>query len=85
MKDRKNDDLYLLELVDHLRCQDSPEKMRQALEDLLTPGELQEIAKRRQIFILLAAGVPQRQIAERLGVGIATVTRGSLALQKRKG
>jgi Trp operon repressor len=34
-----------------------------------------------QIFELLSQGVSQRQVAQKLGVGIATVTRGSRALQ----
>ena len=56
--------------------------MEQLLSDLLTPSEISEISKRLQIFNLLQAGVPQRQIAEQLGVGIATVTRGSRALKE---
>ena len=43
------------------------------------------MANRLQIFNLLEEGVPQRQIADRLGVGIATVTRGSNALKKKTG
>ena len=59
----------------------SEEQMEKALRDLLTPSEFAEVVKRLQIFKLLEQGVPQRQIAETLGVGIATVTRGSRALR----
>lgn len=55
--------------------------MEKILHNLLTPSELSEISKRLQIFELLESGMPQRQIAEKLGVGIATVTRGSRALK----
>ena len=55
--------------------------LAEALRDLLTPSEFAEVVKRLQIFKLLEQGVPQRQIAETLGVGIATVTRGSRALR----
>ena len=55
--------------------------MEQIPRSLLTPSELSEISKRLQIFKLLEQGMPQRQIAEKLGVGIATVTRGSRALK----
>ncbi|MCV6588883.1 MAG: trp operon repressor [Marinobacterium sp.] len=80
-----NDDhKYLGELLNHLLDVDSPAQMQQALEELLTPSELSEISKRLQIFKLLKAGVPQRQIAEQLGVGIATVTRGSRALKETR-
>jgi len=73
---------YLEELVNHLLTIDSPDEMERALCGLLTRGELADVAKRLQIIELLQQGVPQRQIAEKLGVGIATVTRGSHHLQR---
>lgn len=76
---------YIADLVNHLHRQNSPEKMEKALRDLLTPSELIEVANRLQIFERLSQGVPQRQIAEELGVGIATVTRGSNTLKNRRG
>ena len=54
------------------------------LRAILTPSELSEIAKRLQIVKLLDAGVPQREVARRLDVGIATVTRGSRELRDQK-
>lgn len=57
--------------------------MEKILHSLLTPSELSEISKRLQIFRLLESGMPQRQIAETLGVGIATVTRGSRAMKRQ--
>ena len=54
--------------------------MRQFLSDLFTPGEIEEFARRWQIVKMLHAGIPQREIAEKLGVGIATITRGARAL-----
>ena len=49
------------------------------LETFFTPQELEAVAHRLEIVRLLEKGVPQREIAARLGVGIATVTRGSRA------
>ncbi|WP_339673314.1 Trp family transcriptional regulator [Dasania marina] len=69
------------ELIAHLLTADDSLRMEQILRSLLTPSELSEISKRLQIFKLLEQGMPQRQIAEKLGVGIATVTRGSRALK----
>jgi len=74
-----SDQHYQAELVRYLLSMASPEEMDAALASLLTPAEYQEISKRLQIFRLLREGVPQRRIAEMLGVGIATVSRGSRA------
>ena len=75
------DKQYTLELMEHLLAFKTPDEMEQALRALLTPAEFSEVIKRLQIFKMLEQGVPQRQIAETLGVGIATVTRGSRALK----
>lgn len=76
-----SDDPYKNELIRHLLALDTPDAMNSALESLLTPAEYQEISKRLQIFKLLNDGVAHRKIAELLGVGIATVSRGSRALR----
>ena len=76
---------YISRLVNHLLAQKSPQEMEEALRSLLTPSELLDVANRLQIFEMLEQGVPQRKIAEKLGVGIATVTRGSNAMKIRKG
>jgi len=77
------DKIYLQDLLEHLLKAKDPESMNTILQDLLTPSELSEISKRLQIITLLKTGMPQRQIAETLGVGIATVTRGSRALKEK--
>lgn len=71
------------QLSRHLTTAATPAEMERLLEDLLTSSELSEISNRLEIFRLLRAGMPQRQIAEKLGVGIATVTRGSRALKEK--
>ena len=58
-----------------------PREMSAALEIILTDSEQQEVDKRLQIFNALEDKVAQREISARLGVGIATVTRGSKAMQ----
>jgi len=57
-------------------------EMNDFLLGILTPKELAEIPTRLNIVKMLKAGVSQHQIAAELGVGIATVTRGSKELQK---
>ncbi len=55
------------------------------LEDFLvgvtTAKEREELARRVEIVKRLNQGVPQQKIAEDLGVGVATVTRGSKEIQ----
>jgi Trp operon repressor len=55
------------------------------LQDLLTPKERDSLAERWQIIKLLALGIPQREIADRLGVSISKITRGSRVLQEGRG
>ena len=47
------------------------------LEAILTLKEREEIPRRLEIIQLINKKIPQHKIAKDLGVGIATVTRGS--------
>lgn len=78
------DDRHLNQLLDHLLAQKDKDALDAALRELLTPAEYSEVIKRLQILRMLEEGVPQRKIAEALGVGIATVTRGARALKDQK-
>lgn len=51
--------------------------MLEFLKGILTPRELEELITRLQIVKLLKTGLPHQEIARRLKVGVATVTRGS--------
>lgn len=68
----------LAELIAHIKDKKTAVNF---LENILTPQELEEIAQRLKIFKLLVKGLSQRVIAERLGVSIGTVSRGSRELQ----
>ncbi|MBJ7537911.1 Trp family transcriptional regulator [Marinomonas transparens] len=70
------------DLIQFLTQADDDEMLEKRLKALLTPNEINEMQHRLQIFSLLEQGVPQRDIAKQLGVGIATVTRGSRALKE---
>lgn len=71
----------LLQLILHTK---STTRLHALLTELLTPNELQEIPMRWQIIKELVRGTPQREIATKLKVGIATVTRGARELQNPK-
>ena len=78
------DNQNLTEFIELLLQAEDAEAMKSVLFALLTPSELRDIPNRLQIIRLLKQGVSQREIAKQLGVGIATVTRGSKEIQTGK-
>ena len=58
--------------------------MKLLLKAIFTSKELKEFDNRLKIFQLLMQGKKHREISENLNVGIATVTRGSLAFEKEE-
>ncbi len=73
---------YLKELIEEFLKIKDKKIMENFLFGLFTPKELEEIPTRVQIVKMLKKGTPQQKIAEKLGVGIATVTRGSNEIKK---
>ncbi len=69
------------ELTKFLLSAEDLSDMLDMLRALLTESELEDIARRLQIVRMLKKGVPQREIAKELNVGVATVTRGSRELR----
>lgn len=69
-------------LVQVLLEADSHEKMKNLLKGLLTPSELAEFGQRIQLVRLLKKGVGQHDIAKKLHIGVATVTRGSKEIKQ---
>jgi len=65
------------ELVEAFLAQKSKAEMLDFLKGILTPKEFDELVTRLQIVKLLKSGLPHQEIARRLGVGVATITRGS--------
>ena len=68
---------YFKELIQAVLGTNNEQDLKMFFRGLFTPKELEEISVRLQIVKLLKQGVPQRSIAKKLKVGIATVTRGS--------
>ena len=69
-------------LLDMLCQTESPEEMAQVLDCLLTTKELKDLEGRIQIFALLMQEHPHRAVAQELGVGVATVSRGAQVLKR---
>lgn len=69
------------ELVEAFLKNRSKEEMIDFLRGILTPKEIDELSMRLQIVKMLKRGVPHQEIARRLEVGVATVTRGSKELK----
>ena len=71
-------------LADAFLLNKNQKEMLDFLEGILTPKEIESISMRLQVVKMLKEGIAQRQIADKLGVGIATVTRGSGELKKSR-
>lgn len=78
----KMNNQFLTEFINFISAQKSTSELKAFIQAILTPKEIEEIPKRLQIVKLLKQGMPQREIAQKLKVGVATVTRGSRELHK---
>lgn len=72
---------FVKELAKVITLIDDQKLAEAFLRNILTPADLEEISVRLQIFKLLFKGIPQREVAEKLGVSIGTVSRGSRELK----
>ena len=62
----------------------TPAAAERVLKEMLTPRELRDLMLRWELLALLADGLPQRGIAERLGVSLCKITRGAKILKDKK-
>lgn len=83
-KEESENSKQLDEFMETLLKINSKDKMIDFLEGVLTPKELLELSHRLEIVRMLKRGISQHDIAGKLGVGVATVTRGSRELQRGK-
>ena len=72
----------LAEIAGVLAGMRHPAEVRDWLQALLTPCERDRICLRWRLVCLLADGVPQREIARRLGISLCKITRGSRELKR---
>lgn len=76
---------HLTDLYDLFAQIENREEAKLLLDDILTPQELSSVAERWQLIQELNKGTPQRDIAEKLGLSISKITRGSRMLQYGSG
>lgn len=76
---------HVKELAQLFSSIESEEEAAKLLKDLCTPQEIDSFAERWEIIQQLAARKTQREVAEKLGVSISKVTRGSRVLQYGEG
>ena len=69
------------ELIEAFLKNKTSAEMLDFLKGILTPRELEELTTRLQIVKFIKKGLPHQEIARRLEVGVATVTRGSRELK----
>lgn len=73
---------YLKNLSKYILSIRTEKEMTDFLVAIFTPAELEHIPKRLELVRLLKQGLPQHDIAKKLAMGVATVTRGSRELKK---
>lgn len=72
----------LAELVRRLAQTNDQRLINDFLHCLLTPSEIADIAARWALVKALNKKIPQREIAETLGLSLCKITRGSRELKK---
>ena len=55
--------------------------MKRLFDEIFTPAEQRDLVLRWELLHLLRDGIPQREIARRLGISLCKITRGSKYLK----
>ncbi|UCG62304.1 MAG: transcriptional regulator [Candidatus Zixiibacteriota bacterium] len=58
--------------------------MKRLFKEIFTPAEIRDVALRWRLMKMLHRGVPQREIAAKLGISLCKITRGSRVLKARR-
>jgi TrpR family transcriptional regulator, trp operon repressor len=72
------------EIAAVLSVSEDREEIEGFLKSILTKNEADEISSRWELVKLLHEGMSQRKIAERLGLSLCKITRGSRELKKAR-
>jgi TrpR family trp operon transcriptional repressor len=71
------------EIIDVFTKVTDTKMMRRFFNEIFTPAEIQDIALRWRLMKMLHEGNTQRDIAQRLGISLCKITRGSKVLKAR--
>jgi len=83
---KRHIDAYKKELLETIfKVAKNKSLLNDFIKDILTSKEMENISTRWQIVRRLAKGEHHQNIAEDLGLGVATVTRGSREMRKKEG
>ena len=74
-------DKELLEVVSSIKSLDD---LHQFFNDIFTPAELEDISLRWKLLKDLHRGMTQRKIAEKYGISLCKITRGSKILKNKE-
>lgn len=73
------------QILDLVKSSTETDQHEMLLTMLLSPDERESLISRVNIFRELLKGeLSQRQISQMLGVGVATITRGSMSLSRNR-
>ena len=72
-------DQELLEVILSIKNRDELEHL---FDEIFTPAELSDLSLRWKLLKDLHAGMTQRKIAEKYGISLCKITRGSKVLKK---
>lgn len=71
------------DLLDVILAMDDPGELRLFFNDIFTPAELEDISLRWKLLKDLHRGETQRKIAEKYGISLCKITRGSKVLKNK--
>ncbi|SMD03610.1 TrpR family transcriptional regulator, trp operon repressor [Desulfocicer vacuolatum DSM 3385] len=71
------------ELLSAVLSVDDLEDLDALFQDLFTPGELADLSLRWKLLKDLNLGITQRKIAEKYGISLCKITRGSKILKNK--
>ncbi len=71
------------ELLEVIASMDDLDELESFFKEIMTPAELVDLSLRWRLLVELHKGMPQRKIADKYGISLCKITRGSRILKKK--